>query len=76
MAGHTVEDLWTLVKPHQPRVRERPEEPPPTPEPPREPVAPITLDKAHAVFHRWLGEDYDTDALRRRARRRCGREAR
>ena len=24
MAGHTVEDLWKLVKPHQPRVRERP----------------------------------------------------
>ena len=63
MAGNTADDLWTLVKPHQPRVRERPEEPPPTPEPPREPVAAITLDRAHAVFHRWLGEDYDTDAL-------------
>lgn len=24
---------------------------------------PITLDQAHAAFRRWLGEDYDTDAL-------------
>ena len=63
MAGHTVEDLWSLVKPHQPRVRGRPEEPPPSPEAPREPVVPVTLDRAHAVFHRWLGEDYETDAL-------------
>lgn len=27
------------------------------------PVAPITLDQAHAVFREWLGTDYDTDAL-------------
>ena len=26
-------------------------------------MVPVTLDRAHAVFHRWLGEDYDTDAL-------------
>ncbi|BCI83171.1 hypothetical protein MTY66_47960 [Mycolicibacterium sp. TY66] len=25
-------------------------------------VAPITLDQAHAVSRKWLGEDYDTDA--------------
>lgn len=29
--------------------------------PPR--VVPITLDEAHARFRRWLGADYDTDAL-------------
>jgi hypothetical protein len=28
-----------------------------------EPVEPIKLDQAHEVFRRWLGEDYDLDAL-------------
>lgn len=27
------------------------------------PPEPVTLDEAHAVFLRWLGADYDTDAL-------------
>jgi hypothetical protein len=34
--------------------------PPPLPEPPPEP---ITLDEAHKVFTRWLGEAYDLGAL-------------
>ena len=63
MAGHTVEDLWTLVKPNQPPVRQTPEEPPPTRRAADEPAQPISLTEAHTVFHRWLGEDYDTDAL-------------
>ena len=34
------------------------------PEPPRPSRSrPITLDEAHAVFRRWLGDDYDLDAL-------------
>ena len=33
VAGHTIDDLWKLVKPNQPPIRDRPEEPPP--EPPR-----------------------------------------
>jgi cellobiose-specific phosphotransferase system component IIA len=28
-----------------------------------EPPEPVSLPDAHAVFRRWLGEDYDTDAL-------------
>ena len=44
-------------------MTDKPDNPAPTPEPPRAPVAPITLAQAHTVFHRWLGEDYDTDAL-------------
>ncbi|TSD95046.1 bifunctional DNA primase/polymerase [Skermania sp. ID1734] len=33
-----------------------------TPEP-APPPALCTLDQAHVIFRRWLGEDYDTDAL-------------
>ena len=64
MAGHTVEDLWHLVKPYQPRpydTNSEPEHAEPKPKP--EPIAPITLREAHTVFRRWLGNDYDTDAL-------------
>ena len=61
--GHTAEDLWKLVRPN----------PPPIPdedyidadyveEPEAEPAEPISLAQAHAVFHKWLGADYDTDA--------------
>ena len=33
VAGHTIDDLWRLVKPHQPPIRERPDErPQPSPE--------------------------------------------
>ncbi len=28
VAGHTIDDLWRLVKPHQPPIRERPDERP------------------------------------------------
>ncbi|BBZ60137.1 DUF3854 domain-containing protein [Mycolicibacterium monacense] len=69
LIGHTVEELWRLVKPSPAPLREStvpngtgaqnyaPAAP--------EPVAaePITLDQAHTVFRRWLGDDYDTDAL-------------
>ncbi len=33
VSGHTVEDLWRLVKPHQPPVRDENEQPEPAPEP-------------------------------------------
>ena len=63
MAVHTVEDLWQLVKPHQPPVSADIEPPRPPPEPPRPPIEPIPLDAARDVFTRWFGDDYDTDAL-------------
>lgn len=63
---NTAADLWKLVKP----------DPPPVPdedddwytvldddEPDAEPLQPISLAECHAVFHKWLGKDYDTDAL-------------
>jgi predicted transcriptional regulator len=66
LAEHNVEDLWRLVKPVQPAVRTQPVDvtgehrravqPKPT-------VAPVSLNEAHKVFRRWLGNDYDTDAL-------------
>jgi hypothetical protein len=30
---------------------------------PRDAVPPISIEQAHKVFRRWLGDDYDTDAL-------------
>jgi hypothetical protein len=63
-AGHTVEDLWRLVRPEPPEVAEpdprEPVEPTPQPGPQREP---ITLKQARAVFTRWLGKDYDLAGL-------------
>lgn len=74
---HTVEELWRLVKPSPPpasegRISDAIE---PAYQPhvgahdgaPGElgtPAAhPISLDEAHGAFRRWLGDDYDTDAL-------------
>ena len=37
--------------------------PTPATRPVRPAATPITLEKAHTVFRRWLGDDYDTDAL-------------
>lgn len=66
LAEHSIEELWRLVKPSPPSASEgrasiatktKAAEPEPVV------VSPMTLDEAHAVFCRWLGEDYDTDAL-------------
>ncbi|MGI8536803.1 MAG: toprim domain-containing protein [Mycobacteriales bacterium] len=48
-AGYTLEDLVDLDL-------ERPRRDTPT-------VEPVCLDDARTVFRRWLGQDYDTDAL-------------
>ncbi|MGH3971040.1 MAG: DUF3854 domain-containing protein, partial [Mycobacterium sp.] len=64
LAEHTVEDLMRLVKPSQPPVRVTPAKPAePVAATKPEPVQPVSLDDAHKVFKKWLGEDYDTDAL-------------
>jgi hypothetical protein len=58
MGGHTVEDLWHLVKPHQPRPHDKNSEPQQAePKPKPEPVAPVALGEALAVFSRWLHID-------------------
>jgi Domain of unknown function (DUF3854) len=60
--GHTVEDLWSLVKSSLPPVSGPPPETAPTDQP--KPTAqPVSLAEAHTVFKKWLGDDYDTDAL-------------
>ena len=65
MAGHTIDDLWKLVKPNQPPIRDRPEEPPP--EPPREPPPFGSIDGAAllenlcAWFARFLVVVAETD---------------
>lgn len=63
--GHTAADLWKLVKPDPPPIPEEDDEYEDVDddEPEREPLQPISLAECHAVFHKWLGEDYDTDAL-------------
>ena len=63
MDGHIVADLWSLVKPTQPPVNHKQTAPAPAPAPKPAPPPAITLAEAHTVFHRWLGADYDTDAL-------------
>jgi hypothetical protein len=59
VAGHTVEDLWRLVKPHPPRLaddterQQHPAAPAPKPEPPQ----PVPPNKALTVFKKWLHMD-------------------
>lgn len=65
-AGHDVDDLWRLVRPEAPASVEHdpgPEPPAPAAKQDKVASAPITLDSARGVFRRWLGEDYDQDAL-------------
>jgi hypothetical protein len=65
MAGHTVDDLWRLVKPTPPPpapVNNSHSAPTP-PEPAPEPVQPVTLEKLHQRCLHWFGEHYDLDAI-------------
>lgn len=66
LVEHTVDELWQLVKPSPPPVTREPETHEQNCSPAEtKPTAaePVSLDEAHKVFRRWLGEDYDTDAL-------------
>ncbi|WP_322859150.1 DUF3854 domain-containing protein [Mycobacterium europaeum] len=66
LTEHTVDELWRLVKPTQPPVTQNRDETAgdrQEAKPKSEAVQPITLADAHATFTRWLGDDYDTDAL-------------
>ncbi|HZK37200.1 MAG TPA: DUF3854 domain-containing protein [Aeromicrobium sp.] len=70
-AGHDAAQLLALVRPEPPELREEPVPEEATPE--REligdrvagnqPHPVMTLTQAHDVFARWLGHDYDLDAL-------------
>jgi hypothetical protein len=72
-AGHDAGDLLALVRPEPPALTEEPRIEVSEVEPgnveKNEQVSPfsarpvMTLDQAHAVFARWLGNDYDLDAL-------------
>jgi hypothetical protein len=60
MAGHTVEDLWRLVKPTAPPPRQdgdntQADRQPPDPKP--HPATPVSLADALTVFGRWLHID-------------------
>ncbi len=65
--GHAGADLLRLVRPDPPEVLQPEKTPqeapgsPPRPEP--APVVPVTLAEALGTFHRWLGDEYDSDAL-------------
>lgn len=66
LTEHTVDDLWRLVKPVQPPTAEpadnTSEQRQSTPSK-AEPIQAISRDDGHEVFKKWLGKDYDTDAL-------------
>jgi hypothetical protein len=68
LAEHTVDELWRLVKPVQPPTKTQTVDDTGTNRhadaPKAAPVQPVSLDDAHAVFKKWLGKDYDTDAPR------------
>lgn len=68
LAEHTVDELWRQVKPTMPAVSVGREpasvsgdDAPAGPE--SVAAEPMSLDAAHGTFRRWLGDDYDTDAL-------------
>jgi hypothetical protein len=69
LAEHPVDELWELVKAGPPPVAgaddaapDAATAAPAAPEPTR-PVQPISLAEAHTVSKKWLGDDYDGDAL-------------
>lgn len=58
-AGHGVAELWELAAAAVPYAP-----PPPAPAAPEKIVTHArTLDEVHAVFKRWLGDEYEIDAL-------------
>jgi hypothetical protein len=67
LIGHSVEDLWRLVKPNLPAKQAESDSAPVAESAAdcAESVAltPISITEAHKVFHRWLGKSFDTDAL-------------
>jgi len=63
MDGHTVEDLWQLVKPNVPGPQSDSKPSSVAPKPKVFDVEPVSLDAAHKVFRKWLGENYDGDTL-------------
>ncbi|HEY9376095.1 MAG TPA: DUF3854 domain-containing protein, partial [Jiangellaceae bacterium] len=60
-AGHTVAELHQLVRLQLPELDDLAPTPLAVPAP--TPHAPITLEQCHAVFRRWLGDEYDLDVL-------------
>jgi hypothetical protein len=69
MDGHTVDDLRRLVKPNPPVAQpgESYNSSATTDydaqATKQAAVPPMSLEDAHSVFHRWLGDDYDADTL-------------
>jgi hypothetical protein len=63
-AGHTVEELRTLVRPEPPEIVDGKQAQDPQPQPAVPTPEPRTLTETHKVFQKWLGDGYDKDALR------------
>lgn len=63
MDGHSIDDLWQLVKTEPPGDDSQPMLAAPIVEPKPAAAVPVSLDAAHKVFRRWLGKSFDTDAL-------------
>jgi DNA-binding transcriptional ArsR family regulator len=74
LTAHTTDELWALVSADVPVKTEEPQQQMlaapiiPTPADDAERPEPVTAEavtrqECHAVFHRWLGKDFDTYAL-------------
>jgi hypothetical protein len=61
--GHSVQDLWGLIKPVQPPPVKPGVPPPPEPKPEPEPVQVVSLEHLHERFGHWFGAHYDLDAI-------------
>jgi len=58
--GEVVDGTATAIAPKSlPSATDTPQPPAPMPDP----VEPMSLDEAHAVFRRWLGKEFEIDAL-------------
>jgi hypothetical protein len=61
-AGHTLDELWALVRPDPPELTE-PLKPDKPLEADLELPPPRTLEELHDTFRKWLGDGYDSEAM-------------
>jgi Domain of unknown function (DUF3854) len=61
-AGHTLDELWALVRPDPPELTE-PLKPDKPLEAELELPPPRTLEELHDTFRKWLGDGYDSEAM-------------
>ncbi len=67
LMAHSGDELWTLVHSEMPPESGEPHKEPPTTttagSAAHTAAEPIPRERAHEIFKKWLGDEYDTDAL-------------